>query len=166
MPRGKPLSPKAPEGQQKYQRGTRRPQTNSKNVMTLMQRIWTQFYVRGLAPKEAADRAEMVVQNQSLTSKRYQGRLDCSGGRELAMLVPAMSRVPRAAAHAAGPSYPVWKADAVKALQKLHWSAAAVTRDALWSKLYVRGLSPEEAAKLAEREYHSTRPPDWVKRRR
>jgi len=58
------------------------------------------------------------------------------------------------------PSYPAWKAAAVRALQKLHWSAAAFTRDGLWTKLYVRGFSPEEAAKLAEREYHSTHRPN------
>ena len=54
----------------------------------------------------------------------------------------------------------------MKALQKLHWSAAAFTRDGLWTKLYVRGFSPEEAAKLAKCEYRSTRPPDWIKTKR
>jgi hypothetical protein len=52
------------------------------------------------------------------------------------------------------------------ALQKLHSSAAAVTRDGLWTKLYVPGFSPQQAAEAAEREYQSTRPPDWIKRRR
>jgi hypothetical protein len=46
----------------------------------------------------------------------------------------------------------------VKALQKLHWSAAAFTRDGLWIKLYVRGFSPEKAAKLAAREYDANAP--------
>jgi hypothetical protein len=55
---------------------------------------------------------------------------------------------------------------AVKALTKLHAPAAAVTRDGLWTKLYVRGFSPKKAAELAEREYRSARPPDWIKRRR
>jgi hypothetical protein len=71
-----------------------------------------------------------------------------------------MSRIPRAAPRDPAPSYAAWKADAVKALQKLHWSAAAVTRDGLWTKLYVRGFSPEKAAELAEREYDSTHSPD------
>jgi hypothetical protein len=43
------------------------------------------------------------------------------------------------------PSYLTWKAAAVKALQKLHWSAAAATRDAVWTNLYIRGFSPDEA---------------------
>jgi hypothetical protein len=42
----------------------------------------------------------------------------------------------------------------------------AVTRHGLWTKLYVRGFSPEQAAELAEREYGSTRPSAWIKRRR
>jgi hypothetical protein len=53
----------------------------------------------------------------------------------------------------------------MKALQKLHERAAAVTRQALWTKLYIRGFSPEEAAELARREYGSTHRPEWVKRR-
>jgi len=30
--------------------------------MAIAERIWTQFYVRRLTPKEAADRAEMICQ--------------------------------------------------------------------------------------------------------
>ena len=89
----------------------------------------------------------------------------CSGLRGFANLT-STPRTLRATTRDPEPSYPAWKADAVKAIQKLHWSAAAVTRNGLWTNLYVRGFSPEEAAKLAERECHSTRPPDWLKRRR
>ena len=64
------------------------------------------------------------------------------------------------------PSYPAWKAAAVKALQKLHERAAAVTRDGLWTRAYILRLAPAEAAELAAREYDSTHPPAWVKRRR
>jgi hypothetical protein len=60
--------------------------------------------------------------------------------------------------------YPAWKANAAKALVKLHVLAAAVTRDGLWIRLYIQGLSPETAAKLAAREYDATHPPDWIKR--
>ena len=49
------------------------------------------------------------------------------------------------------PSYPVWKAAAAKALQKLHERAARVTRDGFWTRCYVRNLSPEKAAELAAR---------------
>jgi hypothetical protein len=49
---------------------------------------------------------------------------------------------------------------------KLHVLAAAVTRDGLWTRLYVRGHSPKKAAELAAREYDSAHPPAWVKKRR
>jgi hypothetical protein len=41
-----------------------------------------------------------------------------------------------------------------------------VTPERLWTRLDIRRFRPEEAAELAEREYHSTRPPDWIKRKR
>jgi hypothetical protein len=41
-----------------------------------------------------------------------------------------------------------------------------VTRDGFWTQMLLRNLSPEKAAELAAREYDSTRPPDWIKRRR
>jgi hypothetical protein len=64
------------------------------------------------------------------------------------------------------PSFPAWKAAAVKALQKLHERAAAVSRESIWTRAYILRLDPAEAAKLAAREYDSTHPPAWVKRRR
>jgi hypothetical protein len=69
-----------------------------------------------------------------------------------------MPRLPRAPTLGPEPLYAAWKADAVKELQKRQWSAAAATRDSVWTNLYVRGFSPEEAAKVAEREYHSAHP--------
>ncbi|MFL5047812.1 MAG: hypothetical protein ACJ8EA_23515 [Xanthobacteraceae bacterium] len=51
----------------------------------------------------------------------------------------------------------------MKALHRLHAPAAMVTRDGLWTRFYVRGFSPKQAAELAEREYHSTQPPSWLK---
>ena len=66
----------------------------------------------------------------------------------------------------AEPSYPAWKAAALKALQRLHAPAAAVTREGIWTQLYIRCFDPAEAAKLAAREYDSTHPPTWIKRRR
>jgi hypothetical protein len=64
------------------------------------------------------------------------------------------------------PSYPPWKADAVKPLQKLHERAVRSTRDGFWTRCYVRNLSPEKAAELAAREYDAMHPPNWIKRRR
>ena len=58
------------------------------------------------------------------------------------------------------------KAKALKALQRLHERAAAVTRDRIWTRAYILRLEPPEAAELAAREYDATHPPAWVKRRR
>ena len=50
--------------------------------------------------------------------------------------------------------FPVWKAEAVLALARVHERAMTVTRDdGFWTRLYVRGLDPDEAAKAAAREY-------------
>jgi len=77
-----------------------------------------------------------------------------------------MSRVARSAPPAAEPPYPIWKAKAVKALQRRHERAAVVTRDRIWTRAYILCLDPAEAAELAAREYDATHPPAWVKRRR
>jgi hypothetical protein len=54
----------------------------------------------------------------------------------------------------------------VKALAELHERAAIVTRHGLWTKFYVRGLSPEKAAELAATEYNNSHRPKWAKGRR
>jgi hypothetical protein len=54
----------------------------------------------------------------------------------------------------------------VKALQKLHEGAAAIRRERIGTQLYIRRVDPAEAAKLAELEYWTTRPPEWIKRKR
>jgi hypothetical protein len=40
----------------------------------------------------------------------------------------------------------------VKALQRLHIPAVAVTRDSIWTRAYILRLDPAEAAELAARE--------------
>jgi hypothetical protein len=62
--------------------------------------------------------------------------------------------------------YPVWKAAAVKALQKRHERAAIFTRESIWTRAYIMRLDPAKTAELAAREYDSTHPPSWIKRRR
>jgi hypothetical protein len=64
---------------------------------------------------------------------------------------------------AADVSFPVWKAEAVLALAMVHQSAAAATHGGLWTRLYIRGFSPEQAAEMAARDYDAR--PDWAKRR-
>ena len=56
----------------------------------------------------------------------------------------------------AQPSCPAWKANAAKALHRLHDRAAIVTPERLWTQLYIRRFTPAQAAELAEREYRST----------
>jgi hypothetical protein len=77
-----------------------------------------------------------------------------------------MPRTSRTATLNPDPSYPTWKAAAVKALQKLHERASRVSRESIWTRAYILRLDPAEAAKLAAREYDATHPPDWIKRRR
>ena len=45
-----------------------------------------------------------------------------------------------------------WKAAAAKALAAIYERAALTNRDGLWTKLYARGLRPEEAAKATASE--------------
>jgi len=52
----------------------------------------------------------------------------------------------------------------MKALQRLHERAAVVTAIA-YGQAYILRLDPAEAAELARREYDSTRPPSWLKKR-
>jgi hypothetical protein len=77
-----------------------------------------------------------------------------------------MSRVPRQAKSNPEPSYPAWKAAAVNACLKVHEQAAGRTRDSIWTHAYIMQLSPAEAAEIAAREYDSTHPAVWIKRRR
>jgi hypothetical protein len=77
-----------------------------------------------------------------------------------------MSRASRRTALNPELSYPAWKAAAVKALAKRHERAAAVTRESVWTRAYIMRLDPAKAAEFAAREYDSTHPPDWIKRRR
>ena len=77
-----------------------------------------------------------------------------------------MSRASRPAPLNPEPFYREWRAAAVKALQKLHEQAAAVTREGLLTRAYFQGLSPHQAAELAAHEYEATHPQSWIKRRR
>jgi hypothetical protein len=84
------------------------------------------------------------------------GRLPC-GGRGFANS-DAMSRRHRNPTVEAQPSYEAWKAVAAEELKRLHGIEATAIAEREWTKLYVRGLAPEEAAERAERESRNTRP--------
>jgi hypothetical protein len=77
-----------------------------------------------------------------------------------------MPRQSRAAPLNVEPSYPAWRAAAVKACQKVHERAAIVTRESIWTRALILRLEPTEAAELAAREYDSTHPAAWIKRKR
>jgi hypothetical protein len=61
--------------------------------------------------------------------------------------------------------FPVWKAEALLELAKVHQHAVMTTHSYFWTQLYIRGFSPEQAAERAAREYKATHRPDWVKGR-
>jgi hypothetical protein len=65
----------------------------------------------------------------------------------------------------AQPSYASWKDAAAQELKRLHGIEATAIPEREWIKLYVRGLTPEEAAAQVEREYRSTRPASWLKKK-
>jgi hypothetical protein len=77
-----------------------------------------------------------------------------------------MPRTSSAEPRSVAPSYRDWKAEASKQLQHRHNIPAAAIPEREWTRLFIRRFSPAEAADRAEREYHSTHPPDWVKRKR
>ena len=66
-----------------------------------------------------------------------------------------MSRNPAVEAQ---PSYGAWKDAAAEELKRLHGIEATAFPKREWTELYVQGLTPEEAAERAEREYRSARP--------
>jgi hypothetical protein len=59
----------------------------------------------------------------------------------------------------------VWKAEAVLALVMVHQQALTATHDSFWTQVYIRGLSPQQAAEMAAREYDATYPPTERTRR-
>ena len=76
-----------------------------------------------------------------------------------------MTRTPRDRTVEAQPSYPSWKDAAAQELKRLHGIEATAIPEREWTKLYVDGLTPEEAAEKAEREYRGTRPASWLKKK-
>ena len=72
----------------------------------------------------------------------------------------------RQPASAADVSFPTWKAEAAKALAQLHERAALMMRERDWRTLYVRGLSPDDAASHAARDYAASHRPEWAKNER
>jgi hypothetical protein len=50
--------------------------------------------------------------------------------------------------------------------QAKHGHCSTLHDESIWTRAYMMGLDPAEAAELAAREYDATHPPDWIKRRR
>jgi hypothetical protein len=55
-------------------------------------------------------------------------------------------------------TYPAWKAEASKELQRQHDIAATAIPERVWTILYVQRLGPKKAADRAEMYYRSIRP--------
>jgi len=64
------------------------------------------------------------------------------------------------------PPYASWKAEIAQQLQLRHCLEARAIAERIWRQFYVHRLTPKEASDRAENVYHSTRPPDWIKRKR
>ena len=77
-----------------------------------------------------------------------------------------MSRVAQRTSLNPEPSYRDWRTATIKALAKINLPAVPVTQEGVLSRAYVQGLSPEQAAQVASREYDSTHPAAWIRRRR
>ena len=77
-----------------------------------------------------------------------------------------MSRVSQRLSLNPQPSYRDWRAAALKALEKRNKLAVTATRESILTRAYVQGLSPEDAAEGAAREYDATLPAARIKRRR
>jgi len=58
------------------------------------------------------------------------------------------------------------KAAAVNACLKVHERAASITRESRWTRAYITGRSPAEAAEIDAREYDATHWAAWIKRGR
>ena len=66
------------------------------------------------------------------------------------------------------PTFPAWKAEALKALQREHDVAVSSIPERVWESLYVRQLDPPAAATRAEVYCRSIRPAglQWRKRKK
>ena len=59
----------------------------------------------------------------------------------------------------AADDYRAWKAGVTTEMERLHGIAAGVIPEHVWTRFYVRGMSPEEAAKAPELQNYFIKEP-------
>jgi hypothetical protein len=59
----------------------------------------------------------------------------------------------------AADDYRAWKNGVATEMERLHCIAAGVIPEHVWTRFYVRGMSPEEAAKATELQNYFTKEP-------
>ena len=59
----------------------------------------------------------------------------------------------------AADDYRAWKAGVATEMERRHGIAASIVPEHVWTKLYIKGLTPEQAAKAPEVHNYVTREP-------
>ena len=59
----------------------------------------------------------------------------------------------------AADDYKAWKAGVATEMERLHGIAASIVPEHVWTRLYVKGMSPEQAASIPEVRNYFTREP-------
>jgi hypothetical protein len=55
--------------------------------------------------------------------------------------------------------YRAWKAGVADALERLRGISASIFPEHVWTRLYIKGLTPDQAANAADLQNHYTRSP-------
>ena len=58
-----------------------------------------------------------------------------------------------------GSDYAAWKSHVVTEMEHLHGISAGIVPEHVWTRLYVKGMTPEQAAKAPELRNYYTREP-------
>ena len=55
--------------------------------------------------------------------------------------------------------YRAWKAGVADALERLHSISASIVPEHVWTRLYIKGMTPEQAASASEPQNYFTKDP-------
>ena len=59
----------------------------------------------------------------------------------------------------AADDYRAWKVDVAMEMERLHGISSSIVPEHVWTRLYIKGLTPEQAAKAPELHNYYTREP-------
>jgi hypothetical protein len=59
----------------------------------------------------------------------------------------------------AADDYRAWKADVATEMERQHGIAASIIPEHVWTRLYIKGLTPDQAANAADLQNYYTRSP-------